>query len=792
MKFSLNWLKKHLDTQLNLQQISDALTSIGLEVEEVQDPAEKFKNFKLVEIQKIENHPDADKLHLCTVRDADCNDVRIVCGAQNVRVGLKTILATEGAYIPGGDFILKKSKIRGIVSEGMMCSREELALPEVEDGIIDLPADTDLSTSVGDILGYEGGVIEVSLTPDRGDCFSVKGIARDLAAAGCGKFIEALNVKCNSENKFSLSINKAKSAMIDNCIPTASFRIIRNINNRIETPDWLKNELKLAGLNRISPVVDLANWLMLDSGRPLHIYDIDKIEGNINIRFANAKEEFVDLKGDKHELRDDMLIVLDDNDVLCVMGVMGGQKTACTEDTKNILIESALLDAISVSKTGSFLNLVSDSRTRFERGIDANSCLPGIENITKLILDNCGGECSEIFSFGEISANAQPIELHKENLRHISGCDIEWNQAINILEKLGLTKIEDNQEVAKFVVPTWRSDLAIEEDLVAEILRIYGYSNIEECALNPQIAGSDPKWNEISHQMAIKRLLTSRQLSEVVAYEFTKDAYAEAFKRNNKLIYLINPISNDLNTMRPSLLPNLLTTAIRSLNFRKTSVKLFEVGHVFFNDCEQRTQITGLRIGNYSERNWLNKNRNADVFDVKADAIAVLQFCGISEKNIICENKAPDYYHPYRSATLSRGKQILGYFGELHPRITKLFGITERVLCFELNFDEFATSRVKKAMFAEKVFPKINRDFAFLFNARIPVGSIINAIQKISPIISEVSVFDNFDMNDGKISIGISVALDAKDRTLTEDEAQQLSDKIIKFVESKGGELRSK
>lgn len=790
MRFSFEWLKRYLNTELNLQQIAECLTSIGLEVEEIEDPYEKFKNFKLVEIKKIEDHPNADRLHLCTVSDAVGEEARIVCGAKNVRVGLKTILATEGAFIPGGQFVLKKSKIRGVVSEGMMCSREELALPPKEDGIIDLDPSTDLSVSVGSVLGYGGGIIDVSLTPNRGDCFSVKGIARDLAAAGAGTFIKNTYVACEISEKFSLNIQQDNSRLLKNYIPSAAFRTMHNVQNG-ESPDWLKNELHIAGINSISLLVDLGNWLMIDRGRPLHIYDLDKIEGDFHIRFAKQREKFVDLKGDKRDLQSDMLVAADDNDVLCVFGVMGGQKTACTEDTKNILIESALFDAIMVAKTGNFLNITSDSRTRFERKIDTASCVPGIEAISKLIQEHCGGTCSDIKVLGNTPTERPIIKLSKDSLYDIAGGAIPWEKALDILERLGLQKIESSDDSTRFKIPSWRGDLSIEEDLIEEILRIYGYGNITGQPLTPKLSEKDIRWDKFTHEMSIKRLLT-RDLSEVITYSFIREEYAKAFAESNKLIYLLNPISSDLNTMRPSLIPNLITTAQRSLNFGKTSVKLFEIGHVFYNDCMQRTHISGLRVGRYSDRHWLNKIRNADVFDIKADAMLVLRHCGIEERSITFENKTPSYYHPYRSAVITRYGCILGYFGELHPQVTKLFGVSDRILCFELMFDECELGRARKTMFEPKVFPKITRDFSIVFKHRIAVGNLLNEIWKLDQLINDVSVFDHFDMEDGRTSIGISVVFKAKDRTLTEDEAQQLSNDIIKLISTKGGELRKK
>ena len=386
MRFSLNWLKKYLDTNLSIYELANKMTAIGLEVESVAAPEKIFEKFQLAEIEKVEDHPNADRLHLCTVRNKDGKTRRIVCGAYNVRVGLKTVLALEGAYIPGKNFVLKKNKIRGIVSEGMMCSREELCMPPKEpDGIIDLGDHISLDDNIGDVLGYDGGIFDVSITPNRGDCFSVKGIARDLAAAGAGIFIEHEISDCHTKFDFPLNIVCDYNNEVANYAPMMSFRVIRNIHNQ-ESPEWLKRALQIAGINSISLIVDLANWYMIDSGRPLHIYDLDKIEGNFHIRFAKHLEDFVDLKKNAYELRTDMLIAADDNDPLCVLGIIGGDKIACSLDTKNILIESALFDQICISKTGNTIDLMSDARMRNERGIDKASCNVGLEAISNLIL----------------------------------------------------------------------------------------------------------------------------------------------------------------------------------------------------------------------------------------------------------------------------------------------------------------------------------------------------------------------------------------------------------------------
>ncbi|MDR2780874.1 MAG: phenylalanine--tRNA ligase subunit beta [Holosporaceae bacterium] len=791
MRFSFDWLRRHLHTELDIQQIADKLTSIGLEVESVNDPALIFKNFKLVQIKDATKHPDADNLKMCVVVDAAGNEFNIVCGAKNARAGLKTVLALPGAVIPSSGEVLKKSKIRGIVSEGMMCSPSELALPSKEDGIIEIDQGVDLSMFVGDALGCSGGGLDVSVTPNRGDCFSVLGIARDLAAAGAGKFIDSDQMVCVASFEFPLKISCDNSDFCCQYAPIIAFRVIRGVKNG-KSPQWLKMALQSTGLNSISTLVDLSNIWMMDTGRPTHIYDLKKVKGNLEIRFAKTRESFEDIKGNQHKLLSDMLVVADEESPLCLLGVMGGKKTACDEDTTDILIESGLFDSIFVSKTGALLNITSDSRTRFERGVDKSACISGLDGITKLILDNCGGEASEVFVVGEQPKNNTVISLRKSKLRSVSGGDIDWNEAKLVLKKLGLKEIESKESESSFLVPSWRSDLSIEEDLVEEILRIVGYDNIIPQSIEATSFGTDKVSERKKQIIAIKRLLAARGLSEIVAYSFIRKDCAEMFMEDKKLINLINPISADLSVMRPSLLPTLLSSAVRAMNYGQTSVCLCESGNIFHGACEQEINIAGIRIRDTSSRNWLDKGRNIDVFDVKGDVFAIAKYCKIDEKSITTTNAAPPYYHPSRSGTIMLGKKKLAYFGELHPGVAKLLSICKTVVCFEVFVDQLPQSSTSATAFSSKVFPKIVRDFAFLFNANAHIGNIINAICKLDPLIADVSIFDCFDFDIMHKSIGISIVLDAINKTLTEDEAQVISDKVVTYVEGIGGKLRGK
>ncbi|MDR0677139.1 MAG: phenylalanine--tRNA ligase subunit beta [Holosporaceae bacterium] len=794
MRFSFNWLKRYLSTNLKIGQIADKLTAIGLEVDTLENPDEIFRGFKLVRIKTAQKHPNADRLKICSVEDAAGNTKDIVCGAENAREGIMTVLATPGAIIPATKEVLKESKIRGIVSEGMICSYSELAIPSKKEGIVEINPQIDLSTSVGDALGYDGGIIDVSITPNRGDCFSVKGIARDLAAAGAGSFITASEkIVCNSSFKFPLNIVTEENNLSSEYAPMIAFRVIRGVKNG-PSPDWLKSALQLAGLNSISTLVDLSNFWMFDNGRPTHLYDMKKVEGNFHIRFAKVQEAFVDIKGNEHWLFQDMPLMADDKSPLCILGIMGSSKVTCDENTTDILIESGFFNQVLVGKAGNLLNIQSDSRIRFERGIDRSSCIPGLEGITQLILDNCGGEASEIFVVGSEPKNETRITLRKRKLNDIAGYNVDWDEAKLTLKRLSLKEVgAPLDERATFSIPSWRSDLNIEADLVEEILRIKGYDSVQEKSIKVTVPENDKILEKRRQVIAVKRLLAARGLSEIVTYSFTKWNIAEAFREEKDLIKLINPISVDLSVMRPSLLPTLLLNAANSLNYGEKNIGIYEVGNVFFDSCEQSLHISGVRIGSKYEKNWIDHRKDADIFDIKGDVFAVLGYYGISEKDVSISSNVPPYYHPYISGTiiLSSAEKI-GYFGELHPKIKKLFGITERVICFEIFNDLLSFPIQKSDFFNGKIFPKISRDFSFLFAKKTLIGDIINKIRELDTKISKVVVFDHFKLSDTEKTIGISVVLDAVDRTLTEKEAQDVSDKIIKYVESVGGELRKK
>lgn len=801
MRFTYDWLRRFLSTDLNAAQIADRLTAIGLEVESLDDPSIIFQKFTLAQIESAEKHPGADKLKKCIVKAADGKEYHIVCGASNARAGLKTVLSLPGARIPGSGEILKKSKIRGEVSEGMMCSKSELGLPDDGGhGIIDLGDDFDItSKSVGDVLGYGGGIFDISVTPNRGDCFSVKGIARDLAAAGAGTFIEPENFQVPSS--FEFPVKMATGFGIESYMPFGAFRVIRGVKNG-ESPEWLKECMRVAGMNSISTLVDLSNLWLVDRGRPLHIYDLNKIGTNLAIRFAHKKEKFVDLKGAERILQGDMVVTADANsdEPLCLMGVVGSEKAACDENTTDILIESAYFDPISIAKVGNFLNILSDSRTRFERGIDRESCVSELENVSRIIIDMCGGEASSIHTIGEVPSNdSNPITLRKDKLNKAVGFEVDWKRAEKVLLGLGLKlvshKFAEGTDSVTFIAPSWRHDINIEEDLVEEVLRIIGYDAVVCKKLEFKATGKDKLLTSFLNTISIKKLLAARGLSEVITYSFIKKEHAEAFRGDRKLLLLLNPISEDMGVMRTSLLPGLVAAAARNLNYGNSHVELAEAGRVFFDECKEENHIAGVRIGSTQERSWIDQNRDADVFDVKADLFAILEcHYGISRKNIEIKTEkdvVPSYYHPFRSGAVYLDRKIVGFFGELHPKIGKMFGVSQRIVCFELFQSQIKMNR-SKPLYCAKVFPTICRDFSFVFDTKTSVGNIIKELYKLDRSVMKADIFDCFEMSKNQKAVGFTITIGAPDRTLTEEEADKISEKVVSCIAKFGGELRSK
>ena len=799
MKFTLSWLKDHLDTSVEFSIILDTLTNIGLEVEQVKDRAEEFKNFTVAKILSTEKHPDADRLKVCNV-ESILGNFQVVCGAPNAKAGMMGIFAPENSYIPGTKVNLKKSEIRGIESCGMLLSERELGISEEHDGIIELKGEHNIGDLASVLFGFDDPIIEINLTPNRSDCLSVRGIARDLAAAGLGTLKELIISKVEgsfvSDLKWLRKFNKEE----DYLCPGVAGRFFKNVNN-IESPDWLKKRLTLIGLRPISALVDITNYITYDLGRPLHVYDADKISGNLVMRKAQQNEKCKTLDEKEYSLSSEMIVISDDKTLHGIGGVMGGLESSCSTETKNVFLEVALFNPISITKTGRQLNLHSDARYRFERGIDSNSIEWGIDIASQMIIDLCGGEVSKIVSDITKREQLKTIQYDVNLTQILGGINIDLKKQIDILEKLGFKpKLIDDFNI-EIIIPSFRPDIDGMADIVEEITRIYGFEKIEPISL-PKIINKDEEFLSASLKSFYKskRLIANRGYFETVTYSFMDSTEADLITNNNS-IKIKNPISSDLNTMRPSTFPNLLKSINPNTSRLYVSGKLFEVGPNFHgvNEDDQVMVATGIQYGLSNFSSWNSETRITDIYDVKSDVFYVLDQLNVPVLNLQHEVSQNKLYHPGKSAQLRLGKTIIANFGEINPLILKRFDIKTAVSGFEIFLDELNQFQVKKSS-TKKAYDNnslqlVERDFAFLFPKNIKGIDVINKIKKIDKkIIMNVIIFDIFEgskLPENKKSIAIKVTLQPQVKTFTDKEIEKFSSNIISLIsKSFEGELR--
>ncbi|MGD9638478.1 MAG: phenylalanine--tRNA ligase subunit beta [Alphaproteobacteria bacterium] len=798
MKFTYSWLREHLETTATAQEIAEKLNVIGLEVESLVDNSKYLDGFIVGEVISCEKHPDADRLKLLVV-DSGKEKIQIVCGAPNCRLGLKSVLALEGTLIPVYNEKLKKGKIRGVESQGMLCSERELLLSDSHDGIIELPASAVVGEAANKAITFDP-IFDVSVTPNRGDCLGVRGIARDLAAAGLGK-LRPLNVGDVKGNFASPVGVEIKFESDDSACPLFIGRYIKGVKN-VQSPKWLKDRLTAVGLRPISALVDVTNYINYDLCRPLHVFDADKLVGNIQIRYAKKGEKLEALDEQIYNLDESMIAVCDNAEVQSLGGIMGGQATGCTEETENVFLESALFDPIKIAHTGRKLQIVSDSRYRFERWVDPKSTMTGSEYAAKLILDICGGELSEPIIAGSMPDNTKEVFIRPTRIKQLVGIDIAEDDVVSILTTLGFEAKEKGVDKVFFKSPSWRNDIEGEHDLIEEVIRIYGYNKIPFETLPRD---SMPKMVLTERQLqssSIKRRLATRGLCEALTYGFTSSVVAEVFRKPDaKPVMLANPISSELNEMRPNLLPNMLTAVFRNIARGYSDLALFEVGPEFFGDLpgDQRDVAAGVRTGNYNVRSSHEKVRVVDAFDAKADAYDALAALGVSYDNIQTATDAPSYYHPGRAGALKMGKNILAYFGEIHPLVLKKLDIKIPVVAFEVFLDSVPKSRKNKGKAKKNLalsqFQPLKRDFAFVVDEKISASDVILATKSADKqLISDVLLFDVFaggSLEKGKKSVGIEVTLLPTERTLSESEIEVISSQIIHAVNKKtGGILR--
>ena len=801
MKFTFSWLKKFLDTTAELETVLETLNKIGLEVEEAINPFEKYKNFNVVYVEEAKKHPDSDHLNICKVIDKDNNIHQIVCGAPNVVSDMQAILAPIGSIIPNGEFAIKKSKIRGVESCGMLCSEKELFVGEDHDGIIRLkPNEYPLGTNITVVKNIATDpIIDISITPNRGDCLGVYGIARDLAVAGLG----------NLKNKHSLlketfkanNSEKVKSLNPLLC-PAFKFIEIENITN-CESPEWLKTFLKSIDINPKNFVVDLSNYILYTFNKPLHIYDADKIQGNITIANAENIEEFTDLFDKKHKLNKDNLVIRDDEKILCLAGIVGSTNSATELKTKNIIIESALFDAVNIAKTGRMLNLNSDSRYRFERGIDYDDIEFACDYATQMILEICGGAVKNITTFNDadfLKKINRKISFNFNRIKEIVGIEIDKSTVLGLLNKLEYKILEEKNNQYLLEIPHYKNNILFEEDLIDDIIRIYGYDKLFSLDFTDtkkfERESNLMVKNKINLLNKVRMQLVSDGMIEILSYSFVKREESILFSNDdNDKLELINPIISDLSYMRQNLLPSLLNAIKKNSNRGVNNFSLFEIGQVFKSNTpeDENALISGVFSGNFNDKDLYNEGRKFDVFDAKKSLSACLEIFNIDATKLFIDRSTPNYYHPNKSGALKMGNVVVGYFGELSPIIQKAFDLKNPAIAFECFLDKlpkstFTKNNSKKDKFAVNDLQKVERSFAFIVANSIEVNDIIRAVSSTSKdLIERVKIFDIYSdaKMDNKKSIALTVSIQPQNKTLTKEEIDNLSDKIVKIITEK-------
>ncbi|SEQ55345.1 phenylalanyl-tRNA synthetase beta subunit [Faunimonas pinastri] len=804
MKFTLSWLKDHLDTDASAADIAEALTHLGLELEEIQNPAEALRPFTIVHVLEAVQHPNADRLRVCKVDTGSGEPLQVVCGAPNARAGMKTVFAPPGTYVPGIDTTLKVGVIRGVESNGMMCSERELLLSEEHNGIIDLPEDAPVGASYAAWIGLDDPVIDVGVTPNRPDALGVYGIARDLAAKGIGtlKPIAAEPVAGTFASPISVELSFGGD---NKPCPHFVGRTIRGVKNG-PSPDWMQKRLRAIGLRPISALVDITNYMTFAYGRPLHVFDADKLAGTrLTVRSATPIEPLQALNGKLYMLHPGMTVIADDdrgNGVESLGGIMGGEASGCSDETTTVFLEAAYFDPIRTAETGRKLGIHSDARYRFERGIDPAFTQAGAEIATRMILDLCGGEASELVIAGEAPVRDARYSLRLERTKTLAGVDVPADEQVRILRALGFT-VDEAGDRLDVGVPSWRPDVDGEADLVEEVIRVHGLDNIESLPLPRLETVTGRRINTAQRRRFLAaRTLAARGMNEAVTWSFLSTPRAELFGGGQTGLQLANPISSELTDMRPSLVPNLIAAVGRNVARGFANVSLFEAGQVYGGDRpkDERINVTGVRRGDTGPRHWEAKPRAYDVFDAKADALAVLQAAGAPIDRLQIVAEGPSWYHPGRVGSLMLGpKNRLATFGEIHPRVLDALDVTGPLVAFEVDLDAIplpkSTRTARPALNASDL-QAVTRDFAFAVETTVTADQIARAARGADKaLITDAVVFDVFEgasLGEGRKSVAIEVTLQPRDRTLTDEEIEGVTKAVVAAVEkATGGTLRS-
>jgi phenylalanyl-tRNA synthetase beta chain len=802
MKITFDWLKDHLDTNLKETKLLEQLTDVGLEVESIENLSAGLDLFKVAKIIRTEKHPNADRLKICDVDVGEKGLKKVVCGAPNARKGLITIYAPPGAVIPKSKVKLVVAKIRDVTSYGMLCSESELNLSDESDGIIELSS-AKHKKNIGKsyFSKSNSSLIDLSITPNRPDCLGVRGIARDLAASGFGKLNDLKEKKIKSSKKQTLKVKIIKEKG-QGCKIFGS-RLITNVKN-VESPKWLKNKLVSVGQKPISAIVDITNYVMLDINRPLHAYDSDKIKKGIIVRNSKPGEIFTALDNKNYKLEGGMCVISDNDGVLGLGGIIGGTRSSTEFDTKNILLESAYFEPKSIRSTAKKLNLDTDAKFRFERGIDPLSIEDGLNKAALLIKDICGGEISKVDIQKGENYETKTIKFDPNLFEKISGFKISNKEMLKILEDLGF-KLKKEKKHLRLTIPSWRPDITQEIDIVEELVRISGYDKIKTIEpIKERNKSTLTQSQKLFH--FLQRAIASKGYFEVITWSFTDSNYNDHFKESREEIKIVNPISSELGVLRNSIFSNLIMHTNKNLDRGFKDLSLFEIGPIFngSNPGEQNTVVCGLLAGKKFRLSWIEEERNVDVFDVKKDVIQTLVEAGYNSDKFFIDNETPGYYHPGKSGRLflNRGKdEVAAYFGEIHPNIIKKVDIkTESLVGFEIFLDNLKlpkkTLNNQKTKFEVSDYQKSDRDFSFIVNKQVKAQDLINVVSNVDlKLISNIKIFDVYEgenIPDNQKSIAISVTIQSSEKTLKDNDLENISNLIIKAVENKtGAKIRS-
>ncbi len=800
MKFSLSWLKSVLDTKADTRQIAEKLTALGLEIEGVEDSSAALKSFRVARVLTADKHPQADKLQVLSVDLGDGTPLQVVCGAPNARAGLVGVLGVPGAVVPANGMTLKVAAVRGVESNGMMCSTRELGLGEEHDGIIELPADAPIGTSFADYLGSDP-VFDVAITPNRPDCMGVHGIARDLAAAGLGVLQPITAAPVSGSFACPVAVRTDDP---DGC-PAFYGRVIRGVKNG-PSPHWLQDRLKSAGQRPISALVDITNYVMLGYGRPAHAYDLAKLSGAVVARKAWEGESCLALNGKEYALQPWMTVIADDSGVHDIAGIMGGEHSGCSETTTDVLLEVAYFTPANIARTGQALALTSDARGRFERGVDPAFLDTGMDLLTSLILEICGGEASEVIRAGEPPLARKSIAYDPALAGNLGGIEVANGEQKRILAALGFEVAEDLAKNWNVTVPTWRPDIDGPADIVEEVIRVHGLDAVPSTPLPRADGVAKPTATPAQMlERRVRRAAAARGLNEAVTWSFLPEAEAAHFADGRESLWsLANPISEDLKVMRPSLLPGLLSAAQRNLHRGATSVRLFEIGRRYLRGeggaSDETLSLAVVLAGDRAPRGWASGKAQAfDAYDAKAEALALLAEAGAPVENLQVMGEAGSQFHPGQSATLRLGpKTVLARFGMLHPSTAKAFDLTGPVAVVELFLQRIPAKKgaatFARPHFAPPPLQAVTRDFAFLVPAALPAGDLLRTLRGADKAnIVAARVFDDFrgaGVPEGHKSLAVEITLQPVEKSYDEAALKAITDKVVAAGAKLGGVLR--